>query len=232
MKAAVLLSGCGVYDGAEIHESVLTLLHLKRNGFDYQCFAPDVVQHHVVNHRSGAEMVEIRNVLTEAARIARGDIKPLSEFSPADFDAVVLPGGFGVAKNFTTWAFDGPADCSILPQVSQAIRATLSAKKPLAAWCMAPTTLARAVGASDGSGTPLKLTVGSRSEASPYPIADIAAGMASLGIQTNDRSADAPCVDADYKIVSVPCYMMEADIVAVDRGIAAGIAELKKLVAP
>ena len=102
MKAAVLLSGCGVYDGAEIHESVLTLLHLKRSGFDYQCFAPDVAQHHVINHRDGSEMAETRNVLTESARIARGDIQPLTDFDPANFDAVVLPGGFGVAKNFTT----------------------------------------------------------------------------------------------------------------------------------
>lgn len=228
MKAAVLLSGCGVYDGAEIHESVLTLLHLKRNGFDYQCFAPDVPQHHVINHRSGAEMVETRNVLTESARIARGEIKPLSEFAPTDFDAVVLPGGFGVAKNFTKWAFDGP-DGAILPDVAHAIQATLHAGKPLAAWCMAPTTVARAVGAGEDRSNPLTLTIGSTSEASPYPIADIAAGMASLGINTANCSADAPCVDRANKIVTVPCYMMEADILGVDRGIAAGIAELKKL---
>lgn len=228
MKAAILLSGCGVYDGAEIHESVLTLLHLKRSGFDYQCFAPDVAQHHVINHRDGSETAETRNVLTESARIARGDIQPLTDFDPANFDAVVLPGGFGVAKNFTTWAFEGPAG-RIVPQVANAIRATLAAKKPLAAWCMAPTTVARAAGAADGSGFKLTLTVGSPAEASPYPIADIAAGMASLGITPANCSADAPCVDAINKVVTVPCYMMEADILAVDRGIAAGIAALKKL---
>jgi enhancing lycopene biosynthesis protein 2 len=227
MKAAVFLSGCGVYDGAEIQESVLALLSLKENRFDYQCFAPDVAQHHVINHRSGEEMAETRNVLTEAARIARGEIKPLSEFSAADFDAVVLPGGFGVAKNFSQWAFQGPQG-TIQPDVAKALRETVTAKKAIAALCMAPTTLARAIGPD---GPALTLTVGTTAEASPYPIADIAGGMASLGMTTTACSAAEPCVDTANRIVSVPCYMMEADIVTVARGIAAGIRELKKLVA-
>ena len=230
MKAAVFLSGCGVYDGAEIQESVLTLLALKENGFDYQCFAPDMAQHHVINHRTGEEMAETRNVLTEAARIARGEIKPLTDYSAADFDALVLPGGFGVAKNFSKWAFAGPQG-DILPEVAQALRDTVAAKKAIAALCMAPTTLARAIGSVGHSGPALTLTVGTTAEASPYPIADIAGGIASLGMNTAACSADQPCVDTANRIVSVPCYMMEADIVTVARGIAAGIHELKKLVA-
>lgn len=226
MKAAVFLSGCGVYDGAEIQESVLTLLYLKENGFDYQCFAPDVAQHHVIDHRNGSEMAGTRNVLVEAARIARGDIRPLAEFSPADFDAVVMPGGFGVAKNFTKWAFAGPQG-EILPELAAALRATVAAKKAIAALCMAPTTLARALG---NDGPALTLTVGSKTEASPYPIADIAGGVASFGMQTSDCGAAQPCVDAAHRIVSVPCYMMEADIATVAHGIAAGMRELKKLV--
>jgi enhancing lycopene biosynthesis protein 2 len=226
MKAAVFLSGCGVYDGAEIQESVLTLLSLKQNGFDYQCFAPDVAQHHVINHRTGEEMAETRNVLTEAARIARGEIKPLTEFSAADFDAVVLPGGFGVAKNFSKWAFDGPQG-TILPEVAKALLDTLAAKKAIAALCMAPTTLARAIGTD---GPALTLTVGTAAEASPYPIADISGGMATLGMNTTACSADEVCVDAANRVVTVPCYMMEADIVTVARGIAAGMEALKKLV--
>lgn len=226
MKAAVFLSGCGVYDGAEIHESVLALLSLKENGFDYQCFAPDIAQHHVINHRTGEEMAETRNVLTEAARIARGEIKPLSEFSAADFDAVVLPGGFGVAKNFSQWAFEGPQG-SIQPDVARALRETVAARKAIAALCMAPTTVARAIGPD---GPALTLTVGTAAEASPYPIADIAGGMASLGMTTAACSAAEPCVDTANRIVSVPCYMMEADIVTVARGIAAGIQALKRLV--
>ena len=227
MKAAVFLSGCGVYDGAEIQESVLALLALKENGFDYQCFAPDVEQHHVINHLTGEEMKETRNVRVEAARIARGDIKAIGEFSPADFDAVILPGGFGVAKNFTKWAFEGPQG-SILPEIAGALRDTVAAGKPIAALCMAPTTLAKAVG---GTGTALTLTVGSAAEASPYPIADIAGGIVSLGMSHAACSADQPCVDKANKVVTIPCYMMEADILAVARGIAAGIKELKALVA-
>jgi enhancing lycopene biosynthesis protein 2 len=229
MKAAVFLSGCGVYDGAEIQESVLTLLALKENGFDYQCFAPDMAQHHVINHRTGEEMAETRNVLVEAARIARGDIKPLTEYSAADFDALVLPGGFGVAKNFSKWAFAGPQG-DIQPDVAQALRDTIAAKKAIAALCMAPTTLARAIGSVGHSSPALTLTVGTTAEASPYPIADIAGGVASLGMNTAACSADQPCVDTVNRIVSVPCYMMEADIVTVARGINAAIRSLKALV--
>ena len=98
-KFAVILAGCGVYDGAEIHEAVLTLLAIDKAGASYQCFAPDIRQHHVVNHLTGAEMAETRNVLVESARIARGNIKALNEFKAADFDALIFPGGFGCAKN-------------------------------------------------------------------------------------------------------------------------------------
>lgn len=225
MKAAVFLSGCGVYDGAEIQESVLALLSLKENGFDYQCFAPDVAQHHVINHANGEEMKESRNVLIEAARIARGAIRPITEFKAADFDAIVLPGGFGVAKNFSKWAFEGPQG-AILPEVASALRDAFAARKPIAALCMAPTTLAKALA---GSSAELSLTVGTTAESSPYPIADIAAGIASLGMTHAACSADQPCIDKAHKIVTVPCYMMEADILAVARGISAGIKALKAL---
>ncbi|MFQ3576193.1 MAG: isoprenoid biosynthesis glyoxalase ElbB, partial [Cytophagales bacterium] len=120
-KIAVILSGCGVYDGSEIHESVLSLLEIESQGGEYQCFAPDIVQHHVINHLSGEEMTEQRNVLTEAARIARGNIKSLKELNVADFDALFLPGGFGVAKNFTKWAFSGP-DGDILTEIKTVAR--------------------------------------------------------------------------------------------------------------
>jgi enhancing lycopene biosynthesis protein 2 len=172
-------------------------------------------------------MAESRNVLTEAARIARGEIKPLAEFSAANFDAVVMPGGFGVAKNFSKWAFDGPQG-EILPEVAQALRDMIAAKKAIAALCMAPTTLARAIGPA---GPALTLTVGTAAQASPYPIADISGGMAMLGMHTAACSADQVCVDTINRVVTVPCYMMAADIVTVARGIAAGMEALKKLVA-
>ncbi|MFW5753378.1 MAG: isoprenoid biosynthesis glyoxalase ElbB, partial [Marinilabiliaceae bacterium] len=104
-KIAVVLSGCGVYDGAEIHESVLTLLAIAKAGAEYEIFAPDMEQRHVVNHLNGEEMEQSRNVLVEAARIARGDIKPLSEFKAGNFDALMFPGGFGAAKNLSSFAF-------------------------------------------------------------------------------------------------------------------------------
>ena len=112
-KFAVVLAGCGVYDGSEIHEAVLTLLAIDKAGSSYECFAPDVNQYHVVDHLSGKATKETRNVLTEAARIARGDIKKLSQLDINQFDALVFPGGFGVAKNLSTFAVDGE-DCLVM----------------------------------------------------------------------------------------------------------------------
>ena len=115
-KIAVILSGCGVYDGAEIHESVITLLRLDQRGAQVQCFAPDIAQLHVINHLTGVEMPEARNVLVESARIARGNIKDIREASVEDFDALIVPGGFGSAKNLSNFAVEG-AGCSVQPDV-------------------------------------------------------------------------------------------------------------------
>jgi enhancing lycopene biosynthesis protein 2 len=104
-KFAVVLSGCGVFDGAEIHEATLSLLAIVKKGCSYEIFAPDIQQYHVVNHITGDEMEETRNVLVESARIARGKIRDLKEFHPSDFDGLLLPGGFGAAKNLSTWGF-------------------------------------------------------------------------------------------------------------------------------
>ena len=120
-KFAVVLSGSGVFDGAEIHEATLTLYAIVKNGGTYEIFAPDIPQHHVVNHITGEEMNETRNVLIEAARIARGNIKPLSEFNEKDFDAIIFPGGFGAAKNLSSFAFDG-INCSVNKDVENSIK--------------------------------------------------------------------------------------------------------------
>jgi enhancing lycopene biosynthesis protein 2 len=117
-KFAVVLAGCGVADGAEIHEAVMTLYAIALNGCSYQVFAPDTMQHHVINHLNGSEMSEKRNVLIESARIARGKAKPLSQFNAEEFDALVFPGGFGVAKNLCSWAFDGPR-CKVNADVKE-----------------------------------------------------------------------------------------------------------------
>ena len=141
-KIAVVLSGCGVYDGAEIHEAVLTLYAIAVNGAAYEIFAPDIDQHHVVNHLAGSEMNESRNVLVESARIARGNIKALSEFNGKDFDAIIFPGGFGAAKNLSTFAFDG-SNCQVNSDVEAAIKEMISLGKPVGALCIAPVILAR-----------------------------------------------------------------------------------------
>jgi len=129
-KVAVILSGCGVYDGAEIHESVLTLLRLDQRGAQVQCFAPDIAQHHVINHLSGEVMNESRNVLVESARIARGQVLDVRELQASEFDALILPGGFGVAKNLSDFASQGAA-CSVQADVLRAAQSFVAAHKPI-----------------------------------------------------------------------------------------------------
>lgn len=119
-KVAMILSGCGVYDGSEIHETVLTLLRLSQQGAQVQCFAPDKPQMHVLNHLNGEEMNEQRNVLVESARITRGEVKDVRELKASDFDALILPGGFGVAKNLSDFAVKG-SDCTVDADVLAAI---------------------------------------------------------------------------------------------------------------
>lgn len=144
-KIAVVLSGCGVFDGVEIHEAVLTMYAIVSNGANYEIFAPDIQQHHVVNHLTGAEMDESRNVLIESARIARGKIKPLNEFRGKEFDAIIFPGGFGAAKNLSSFAFDG-SSCNVDSDVQAAITEMVSLGKPIGALCITPVILARILG--------------------------------------------------------------------------------------
>lgn len=195
-KIAVVLAGCGVYDGAEIHEAVMTMLAIHQAGAEYQCFAPDVDQYHVINHMTGAEMDEKRNVLIEASRIARGDIKPLSAYDVKDFDAIVLPGGFGAAKNLSTFAIDGP-DCSVNADVEKALKATRAAHKPIGALCISPAVLAKVFG-------DVTLTIGQDS--------DTAAAIESLGCTHQKTSHGEIVVDEAAKIVTTPCYMLDANI--------------------
>ncbi len=162
MKIAVFLSGCGVYDGSEIHETVLTLLALDKLKISYQCFAPNINQLHVVNHLTGEVTTETRNVLVESARIARGKILALDQYNVNDYDALVLPGGFGVAKNFTDWAVNGP-NCSINEELKLILEQHIAKGKPLAALCMAPTTVVKAV---ENKKLNLKLTLGHTEEKS------------------------------------------------------------------
>jgi len=226
MKIGVIFSGSGVYDGTEIQEGVFTLLSIKKVGADAVCFAPDINQHHVINHITGEEMNESRNVLVESARIARGDIQNLNAFDASQLDALVLPGGFGAAKNLTSWAFSGP-EGEINEMVKNAILSMLGAGKPVAGLCMGPTVIAKAL---EGSGISAKLTVGSTEEPSPYEIDAISQGMEKTGAIAVMKTVDEILVDKENKIVTAPCYMMEADILQIRNNVQKAVDALVKLV--
>ena len=226
MKIGVILSGCGVYDGAEIHESVFTLLAIKENKADVVCFAPDVSQFHVINHLSGEEMNEKRNVLIESARIARGDIKSLYEFNVNELDALVLPGGFGAAKNLTTWAFNGP-DGDINDQVKKAIVEMVMANKPVCGLCMGPTVIAKAL---EGTGIKSELTVGTTREKSPYDIKAISQGMEKTGAIAVEKTIREILIDKKNKIITAPCYMMEANILEIRNNVKDAIDQTIKMI--
>jgi enhancing lycopene biosynthesis protein 2 len=225
LKIGVILSGSGVYDGSEIHESVLTLLAIDKLGAQAVCFAPNIKQHHVVNHLDGSEMKEERNVLVESARIARGDIKPLDAFDVNSIDALVLPGGFGAAKNLSKWAFAGHKG-EINEETKRAIIETFKAKKPIGAMCMGPTVVAKAL---EGLNLGEKLTVGTVDSSSPYDITDISNGMNSLGANAQMAEVYEVVVDFENKIISSPCYMMEASIAMINEGIEKCIKEVVNL---
>ncbi|MRR22244.1 isoprenoid biosynthesis protein ElbB [bacterium] len=213
MKAAVVLAGCGVMDGAEIHEAVMTLYAIDKNGGSYQVFAPNMAQHHVINHITGETMKESRNVLTEAARIARGNIKALTEYRAEDFDALIFPGGFGVAKNLCTYAFDGP-DCQVDRVVEQAIRTTHRAGKPIGALCISPVLIAKVLG-------DVTVTIGSDS--------GTAADIGKLGGKHENRQHGEVTVDRENLIVTAPCYMLNASISEIADDAEAVVITLMKL---
>ncbi len=213
-KFAVVLAGNGVFDGAEIHEATLTLLAINRHGAQYQCFAPDVEQAHVINHITGEEMPEKRNVLVEAARIARGNIKPLSEYKADDYDTIIFPGGFGVAKNLCTFAFDG-TDCTVNPGVERAIRETVAQKKPIGALCISPVLIAKVLG-------DVKVTIGNDE--------DTIQAVTAMGGKHEQTSHGQVVVDEKYKIVTTPCYMLDANIGQIAAGAENAVKKLLELI--
>ena len=226
MKIGVLLSGCGVYDGSEIQEAVFTLLAIDENRAEAICFAPDEEQYHVVNHINGEEMKEKRNVLLESARIARGNIKSLSDVSINDFDALVIPGGFGAAKNLNQWAINGP-DGDINNTVKELIIKVVKAGKPIVGLCMGPTVIAKAL---EGTGVQAILTVGTIEKKSPYDIKGISDGMNSIGAKAIMKTIDEIAVDETNKIITAPCYMMEASVSEVRNNIKLSIDKLVEMV--
>ena len=195
-KFAIVLAGCGVFDGAEIHEATLTMLAINEQGAEYEVFAPDIPQHHVINHITGKEMKETRNVLIESARIARGDIKDLKEFYASDFDALIFPGGFGAAKNLSTVAFKGP-DVEVNAEVEKAVKSMLKAKKPIGALCISPAFIAKIIG-------DVKVTIGQDE--------GTAKAIEAMGGTHIDTEHGDVVVDDENLVFTSPCYMLEADI--------------------
>lgn len=224
-KIGVLLHGNGVYDGSEIHESVFTLLSIAEAGAEAVCFAPNINQYHVLDHTTGQEMPETRNVLVESARIARGNIKDIADIKAEDLDGLVMPGGFGTAKNITKWAFEGP-DGPILDSVKNLIVDLIQQGKPIVGLCISPTTIAKAL---EGTEYHAHLSVGTTTEASPYDIAAISAGMTSIGQVAEMVSVQEIAIDNTLKIITAPCYMMEASIVEVHNNIKQAIEKLISL---
>jgi enhancing lycopene biosynthesis protein 2 len=212
-RFAVILAGCGVFDGAEIHEATLTLLAIAKAGCSYECFAPDKEQAQVINHLTGKLMTEERNVLVESARIARGKIEPLNLFEPEKFDAVIFPGGFGVAKNLCSLAFEG-SECTVDPEVELAVIASVEAKIPIGALCIAPALIAKILPGAE-------VTIGSD--------ADTISTIEKMGSVHHVTNHGELIIDEKYKLVTSPCYMLDAHILQIAEETQNVVDELIKL---
>jgi len=203
-KVAVILSGSGVYDGAEIQESVITLLRLDQRGAQVQCFAPNIAQLHVINHLTGEEMPESRNVLVESARIARGNVKDIRDADVEDFDALIVPGGFGAAKNLSNFAIEG-AGCTVQPEVLALAEAFAEAGKPVGLICISPALAAKIYGPG------VTCTIGND--------ADTAAAMNKMGATHEECAATEIVEDKARKLVTTPAYMLAQTISEAASGI-------------
>lgn len=195
-KFAVILCGCGSMDGSEIHESVMTLLAIDRNECEYSIFAPNDTQYHVIDHTTGQATDEKRNMMVEAARIARGQILPLEKCNVNDFDALVFPGGFGAAKNLFTYALDGK-DCTVREDIAILIRTFHAQQKPIGALCIAPVMIAKVLG-------DVTITVGNDEETINNVL--------SFGSKHINTLQTGVIADKQNMIFTTPCYMLPARI--------------------
>jgi enhancing lycopene biosynthesis protein 2 len=210
-RVGIILSGCGVFDGAEIQEAVLTMLAISREGGDYVCAAPDRDQLHVVDHRTG-EVVEgeTRNVLAEAARIARGEVIPLSELNVNDVDAIVLPGGYGAVKNLSTYAVDG-IDMDVDPELARIVAEAIEQDKPVGFICITSVIAAKLIPG-------VCVTIGNDEKT--------AADIVSLGGEHEEAPVEDFVLDESSNVLSVPAYMLGPTIDDVASGIDALVSEL------
>ena len=224
-KIAIILSGCGNRDGSELQESLSLMLAIDRKGWQYQCFAPEgmfeVVPHIDLPEEEDEEEMRLedteqRDIFVESARIARGDLLPIDDYVPADYDCLALPGGMGAARNLSTFAFDGP-QMTVIDSVADALLATYRAGKPIMAMCIAPMVLAKVLGRNG-----IEITLG----AADNQASQIAA---QLGRKTQGCKATEVCVDSDHKIVTTPAYMVATRISEIFDGAENMVAALEKM---
>lgn len=215
LRVAVILSGTGVFDGSEVYETVLTLIALDKVGVQVQCLAPDK-KFQVVNHFTKKNENEERNVLTEAARIVRGNVSDLAKADPHEFDAVILPGGYGAAKNLCDYASKN-ANCEVDPALRKFLIAINRAGKPIGAICIAPVILAKVLGMN---GSP-RLTIGTDPETANH--------LEAMGAEHISCPVDDVVIDADQKIVTTPAYMLAHRIGEAALGINKLVHEVLKL---
>ncbi|MBI3307721.1 MAG: isoprenoid biosynthesis glyoxalase ElbB [Candidatus Omnitrophica bacterium] len=213
-KIGVVLSGCGVMDGSEIHESVLTLLALARAGAEAVCMAPDMEQYHVINHLTGKPASEKRNVLVESARIARGKIQNVKNVKAQDIDGLIFPGGYGAAKNLCTFAFDGAA-CKVHPEIARLTREVHEAGKPIGAICIAPALIGKIF--EKGA---IRLTIGNDPET--------AGAIEKMGHQHVLCSVEQTCLDEAARVVTTPAYMLAKNLAEAYEGIEKLVREVLK----
>ncbi|PIE41479.1 MAG: isoprenoid biosynthesis protein ElbB [Gammaproteobacteria bacterium] len=213
-KVAVILAGCGVYDGSEIYETTITLLSLDQAGVEYQCMAPNIDQMHVINHLTGEATDETRNVLVEAARLARGNIIDLADANASDYDALIIPGGFGAAKNLSSFAVDG-AEMTINQDVAALVKAIHDQGKPVGLICIAPAMTPKLF----GEGT--ECTIGND--------ADTAAAIAAMGGKHQECAVNSFHVDEARKVVTTPAYMLAERISEAAEGISKLVSKVIEL---
>lgn len=215
-KVAIILSGCGVFDGSEIHEASAACGAVTRSGKKVVFYAPDKTLHHEINHISGESNDDTsRNVRIESGRIARGKVNPLADLKVDDVDAVIIPGGFGAAKNLSTFATS--AEPNVDEDMARVLREFHSAGKPIALCCIAPIVAALVLAKEDGK--KIKITLGQRS-GEGWPYAQTIDKAIEFGVEHEALNVDGVCVDEDNKLVTTPAYMFDGDFHEIHDGVA------------
>jgi len=203
-RFAVVLSGCGRADGTEIHEAVSALLSIDENGCTYQCYAPNIEQAAVINNLTSQKTEEHRNVLVESARIARGNIKPLSELDVSDFDCFVFPGGLGAITNWCDFAVSG-INCKVENSITRVLEEAYKQKKVIGAMCIAPVTIAKVLGKYG-----ITVTIGEDKT--------VAEAIAKTGAKHEKTKVNEACIDKTHRVVTTPAYMLAKSIKEVYAG--------------